>query len=348
MSSLSTSPTYQYGSISSIGGATNPGTISGFGQTGSNSNLQGYPVNLQNAYYSPYGGSSQGQIAGGGQTAARQVSDPYAKWGGTTAYNNKLQGFNNQKGGIFSSAMDAARASGGKINESILSLIDQLRSGQSSIDNDAVNNELAKLQGFSGVQGMVGRGINAGQTMIGNMNAGDSSAAEGIARAYGEIGNREMRNVNNQYEMGNREVDIAQQNLEQQKIGQMRGITNSKEDHINNIVMSASEKLAALDADMLQADMPTRIALDQEKQAVKAQVMAELQKYDSMLQEQVAGVKGTTADQRRAEAAKLQSKGFDLGDQAFDFTSQVPGQLQGTGPFTSGLPIFTNRFRQED
>lgn len=275
------------------------------------------------------------------------VSDPYAKYGGTKAYTSLVDSFNKQKSNLFGTALEAAQAGGNRLKGNILDLVDSLRAGQSSIDNQGINSELARLQGRSGVQDMVGQGIRSGATLLGSKNAGDSSAAGAIANAYGQIGNKELRNIGNQYEMGQRDIGLAQEDLDRQRAAGVRDIGESKSDIISNIVLDARGKLAALDADMAQADLPDRIAIEQEKNKIKSQVANELKKYDTMLKSKVSGVKGLGRDKQIAKAYDLQSAGYDLGDQAFDFSAETPAQFQGTGPFSSGLPIFTNRFTKE-
>jgi len=313
-----------------------------------------YPIiqgtSLQNSPYNQQVGGTLGGSSGGGsiQGASTVYQDPYAKYGGQTAFNNLMSGFDAQKSSIFNSANEAAGASGSKLQGSILDFISSLRQGQKSVDSSAINNILAKLQGQAGVQNMVGQGIKSGYTMLGNRNAGDSSASEGLARAYSEVGNREMRNVGNQYATNEREVQNQQGMLDDQRASGMRQLNQSKEDTINNIVNDARRSLADLDIKMLEADMPTRIAIEQEKNAIKTAITAQLQQYDAMLRDQAAGIKASTFDQRQAEATRMQSEGYDLGDKAFNFTSSIPAQLRNTGPFSSGLPIFSNRYRQED
>lgn len=272
--------------------------------------------------------------------------DPYSQWGGRDAYNNLVTGFDSQKQNIYGTAREAAGASGTQFKGSILDFVDSLRSAQSGIDNRGVNNELARRQGSQGVMGMVGRGINSAGVMLNNKNAGDSSASGAIARAYGDIGRREMSNVNNQYEMGNREIGLAQQDLESQRASGMRRLEDSKLGIVNNIVADARNSLAALDAAMLDADLPTRIQIEQEKEAIKSQVLGELSQYDTMLREQAGGVTAMGQDARRAEATRLASLGT-APENSFQYDTEAPAEFQDTGPFSGNLPLFTFRRTRE-
>lgn len=294
---------------------------------------------------SPSGGGGGGGSTGGSTYVA---PDPYAQWGGEAKYNQLVSGFNNQKSNIFDTAYEAADAGASGLKTSILDFIDMYKSGQSKIDLAGVNNELAKRQGVAGVRGMVGRGIRSGGVVLANKNASDSSAAGAIARAYADIGGREMRGIGNQYETGNREIGLQQQDLEAQGNRFARNYEQEKVDTVNAITTEARNKLAALDAEMLDAELPDRIAINQEKAKIKAEALERLSKYDQLLRDKRSAIKAITPEERARQALEAQNAGRDLGEGAFDFTEQVPAQFQGGGPFASDLPIFTRpRTRQE-
>lgn len=269
--------------------------------------------------------------------------DPYALWGGQAAYNSLVDTFNKQKGNIYGTARDAAANTGIGLRGSILDFLDSMRTGQQAIDSKASRNELAKMQGVQGVNAMVGRGIKSGGVQLANRNAGDSSAAQALATAYGDIGRQQLGDVGNQYEMGNEDIKLQQQTLDTQRASGARKIGDSKAQAINNIVAEARDKFAALDADAAGKSLPQRIAIDQEKEAVRREVLGMLQQYDQQLQSGLEGIKATDADTRRAEAQRLRAAGTSLGKDAFDFTTETPIELQGTGPFASELPLFSLR-----
>lgn len=305
---------------------------------GSNTYLQGSSPNLQptvNPQNATFGSAPAAQPP----AAAPVYVDPYAQWGGRAAYDSMVSGFNAQKDNIYGTARDAVGNAAIGLNSSILDLVQALKSGQRDIDNKAVQTELAKKQGTTGVLGMVGRGIKSGGVMLGNKNAASSSGAEAIARAYGDIGRRELSSVGNQYAQGMDQVQQAQVGLDEQRATGVRKYGENKAMVVNNIVSEARNKLAALDGQIAGASLPNRINIEQEKEAIKAQALQALQQYDQQLSTGVAGVQATTADARRAEGARLANAGTAPAN-AFDFTSQVPAELQNTGPFASSLPIF--------
>ena len=110
--------------------------------------------------------------------------------------------------------------------------------------------------------------------------------------------------------------------------------------NINNIVNAAGDKFAQLDAAMANASLPDRLALDQEKANIRAQVLAQLQGYDQELQQGVGGIHAAGETQNIAAAHAQQQAGL-APENSFNYSTEAPGQFQNTGPFASSLPIFT-------
>lgn len=285
--------------------------------------------------------SGGGDTSGGGDYYVPQRDTTYDQWGGRTNYDNLINNFNTQKDNSINSVYAAGDAFGTQYGRNITDWLENLGMGQRKIDAKAANNDLAKLQGVQGVQGMVGRGIRSSQTMLGNKNAGDSSAAGAIANAYGQQGRRQLANIGNQYEQGNQEIKLDQEGFDITANQGMRGLLGSKEDKINELTNSAQQQLAALDAQIAGQSLPNRIAIEQEKNTVKQNLIQKLQAFDNQLTQGRQGVQATTADQRREEAQRLAGLGTDLGAGAFDFTTEMPGQFQGVGPAGGALPLFT-------
>lgn len=279
----------------------------------------------------------------GNVLGARTVAapDPYSAWGGQAKYQSLVNGFNTQKQNIYGSATDAANVTGSQLGRSILDFLDSQKLAQSKINDTAARNELAKQQGVSGVIGGVGRGIKSAGVMLANQNAGDSSAGAAIASAYGDQGRRQLADVGNQYQLGNQDIQAAQDQYGVQQASGIRNIQGTKQDAINNIVNGARDKFAQLDAAMANASLPDRLAIDQERENVRSQVVGMLQQYDQQLTQGVQGIHATTQDERRAAGAQLGSAGTDLGKDAFNYTTDIPAEQQGTGPYPSELPLFS-------
>jgi hypothetical protein len=273
--------------------------------------------------------------------------DPYAAWGGKANFDKLVNNFNIQKTNIYGSANDAADNAGIGIHGSILDFIDSLRGAQGKVDESAVQNELARRQGATGVMGMVGRGINSAAVTLNNDNAGDSSAGDAVARAYGDIGRRQMSTIGNQYAQGQRAVDMQQADVDTQRASGIRHINDSKTQVVNSIVSDARNSLAALDAAMANASLPDRINIENEKNNVKTQVMSKLAQYDAELTNGANGIAATSPDARKSTAYSLAQAGV-APENAFDYTAEQPADLKQTGPFASDLPIFTFKRKAAD
>lgn len=303
-------------------------------------------LTIQPANTSPFQGvfnpqANQGAsfVQGAATGTTGNSVDPFAAYGGRAAYNSLISNFNTQKSNIYGTASDAARNAGIGLKGSILDFVDALRGGQRQIDNAAINNEITKRQGTQTVLDMVGRGIRSGGVMLANKNASDSSAAGALARAYGDIGRRNLSQVGNQYEMQNRNIGQQQLSLDEQRASGMRKIGDSKEQIIGNIVAEARNGLAALDAAMAGASLPDRIAIEQEKENLKRQIIGQLSQFDELLAQQTSTVNPMSAEGRMSEANRLISLG-QAPESAFDFSTEAPAQFQNSGPYPTQLPIF--------
>lgn len=284
------------------------------------------------------GGSTLGASTG---TTTQAPPDPYAQWGGQTKYNDLVNQFGAQKQTIFDSTNESANQAAKDYNLGILNFLNDSKSGQNKLNQRGANNELAKMQGVNGVMGMVGRGIRSGNVTLNNKNAGDSSAAGAIANAYGQIGRGELSNIGNQYELGNQEIKVDQDAFTaEQQLGVLN-MQNSKEKVANNIVSEATQKLSDLNARMVDASMPDRIAIEQEKARIKQETLGKLQAYDQTLTTGVSNIKASTADQRRQSAGELSRAGTSLGADAFNFSTEAPMSFQGNAPSGGGIPLFT-------
>lgn len=276
----------------------------------------------------------------GSPTTIRPVVDPYANWGGKANFNNLQSGFNTQKQMIGDTAGSAFDTAAGKYNRSILDFLDSARLGQQTIDNKSTENELAKMQGTSDILGMVGRGIRSGGVMLNNKNSSDSSGAEAIALAYGDIGQREMGKVGNQYETGKMGINDMQDAFDVQQKAGVRNLQGSRDDSVNTIMGDVSKSLAELDAKMVDASMPERIAIEQEKARIKAAGIAKLQAYDSALTSGVKDIGPMSRDEVLQKAGTMRRAGTNLGAGMFDYTTQAPIAMQGQEPAGANLPLF--------
>lgn len=303
------------------------------------------PINVQpgtstDQYPATYSNQTPDLNTGNTTSAPAPVTDPYAAWGGKAAYDALVADYNTQDQTIHNSSNDAATSSALGLHGSILDYLYQTQKSQNAINEQGVQNELARKQGTNSILDMVNQGVNSGGVMLANKNAGSSSASEAIARAYAKIGQRENTKIGQQYDAGNRAIDIAQTDLGAQRALGKGKIDIGKQQAVAGIVNDAQNKLAALDASMAGANLTQRINIEAEKQQIHDSVMGILSQYDAELAQGDAGINPTSVDTRRAEAFKLANSGAGATN-PFDFTSSVPAQFQNTGPFTSALPLFT-------
>lgn len=336
-----------------LGGSTSGRSLTGnttsaktIGQTSgaTSSQLQYAPTSVP--YAPAYSGPSAGEIAAANEAAAQQAAAAEAARVEAQRVADLRAGFATQRATIDSSANDAAANTGLQLRESILDLIDMGRSKQGQIDNRGVNNAMAKQRGVADIMGSMSRGIKSGGVTLANRNATDSTAANAIARAYANIGQRQMSDVGNQYELENQEIGLEQEDLTRQLASGQRKIMSSKEQSVNSIVSDAQNQLAALDAAMINASIGDRVAIDQEKNAIRQNVLGQLAQYDSQLSQGVGGIRATDNNARVAEATRRVGLGMAPAEM-FDYNTEAPQEFQGTGPFASDLPIFTNKFRRQ-
>lgn len=285
------------------------------------------PTKIANDYY----GSG-----GGGQVSA----DPYAAYGGTDAYNSLVSGFDSQKQNIFGTALDAANALKPGYGQSIMDTIHSLTTGQQGIDRKSIQNEASKIQGGRDILDMVGRGVRSGGVTLAGRNAGNSSAAQAIANAYGQLGQRQLSQVGNQYAANQGDIGVAQGEQDYAVNNAPSKFHAALIGNVNSIVADARDKFGQLDAAMASASLPDRIAIEQEKEAVRQQVLDVLGKYDQQLKEGVSGIHAAGADDIRAKANAQLSAG-QADPNLFNYSTQAPAQFQNTGPSASELPIYT-------
>lgn len=265
--------------------------------------------------------------------------------GGTGISQAANSSFTDQKNSTLASIGDAISSNAGDFGGSIQDYVDQRRQQQNSVNQDAVQTELAREQGQQGVLDMVGNGIKSGGVTLANSNAGTSSAGEALARAYGILGRQQSSQVGNQFAQGQNKVNTEEQNLLAGDATEARHVTQSKTDTINNIVNNARSQLANLNYYAASSGVSDRVDIEHQISQVKQQAIDALSKYDSTLATGEAGQPQQTSSGIRSSAQALLTAGT-APENPFNYTTSAPAQFQGTGQFASDLPIFvspTNR-----
>lgn len=279
----------------------------------------------------------------GAQTQqAQQTVDPYAKYGGVESYNSMVNQLNTGKANALSGAgatMDAALRGG---QSTILDYIQNAKQQQQGIDQKRANAQFSLQEGKGDIMDMVGRGIRSGGVMLANKNAGSSGAAGQIARAYGELGNRETRDVGNQYALENQGIDLEQNQLATGFDTQKRKIDEFKIGQAEEIAGTARNALAALEAQRVGASLPELFQIDQEVQAIKQQTLAKLGELDTLLASERSKINPMGQQDVFAKANEMRTAGTG-GPQMFNFNTDA-AQMQMNGPSVAGsqLPIYSN------
>lgn len=258
--------------------------------------------------------------------------DPYAKWGGRA-------GLDQARTALMDSLNNSANQSAASWQYGAEDTLNALTQNQNNINRMGAMNELARTQGRQGILGMVGRNLRSSGVMLANKNASDSSAAGALANAYGDIGHRELNKVGNQYAMQNEEIGRLQENQNRDLTTKINRLREDKNFQVNDIVNKARTAIGALNADMANASIPDRIAMEQEINRIKNDMLNRLQGLDSQLASAPSNIRADSADARRAEAQRMAQQGMEASN-PFEFNQDINTQFQG-GPFAGNMPLYT-------
>lgn len=312
------------------------------------------PAGYNRVYYPDGGGFGTWGTGAGGRTNAPASNpgstpsastqsappDPYQKWGGKAGYDTAVTDYNNLRGTTFGSIDRAVGQGGTDYKAGILGYLDGAKQTRRTLDSRYVQNELGRRQGAQGVTDMIGNGIRSAGVMAANAGGGSSeSAREAFARAYGTIGRQEMSGVNNQFAQGQTAIGADEENFAAANQSQTRKFEEGKIGTVNNIVNSAVAELTKLNERAASASLPDRVNIDAEVNRIKQQALQALSAYDSEMSNGIGGLKPKAASAVKSEAQQQLAAGVVPEDQ-FDYTSEIPLELQGTGDFASSLPIF--------
>lgn len=259
--------------------------------------------------------------------------------------NTLREGFGTQKQGIFDSINQWGDNTAARYGLDVQDFGNKFKQGQDALNRRGADLEAKKMQATSGILGMIGRGVKSAGNYLGGRNAGSSSAAGEIAKAYGDIGRRNMSSVGNEYSAGQEQLGVDQNIFNTDAESSLNRFKLNMDEQINGQVESARAALTDLDVQMQNASLPDRIAIDQEKNRIKSELIAKLQGFDQQARQARASAQVTNTDQNRATAQTNLAAGQAPADM-FSFTDQAPLEMQNSGPSASGLPIYTNNKRR--
>lgn len=291
------------------------------------SDLKGNPVDL-----------SGYTLGGPGITAVEGATDTPAQRQLAAQQSSARNSFNQGKSNILGDIMNSGNNYLQTGRNNILDFINGLKTNQQGLDTQRSNAVLGKNQSLGGIQNMVGQGIRSFGVNLANRNASDSSAALAGAQAYGRMGNQQSQDVNQQYGLTNANLDVAQQGLDTGRESGLRKFDTEKEQTINNLTNYAQQQFATLNSQAEGAGIMDRIAIEQEKENIKNQLIQQLAELDA---------RGQAATVNPMDQMAVQNKAAQLGQLGqggtqFDFGMASPAQLQ-TGAQISQLPIYSNR-----
>lgn len=280
----------------------------------------------------------------GNSTVGQQITTPTAptttttSTGPTAAEVAAANNFNNEQAsdmGVINTAIGTAASGYGN---DIQGLVTQNQNSQAAINAQAVQNELAEDQGTQSVNDMVNNGIEGGGVVLDNDNAGTSSAADALARAYGVQARQSESQVGNQFAQGEESIGNSQSALgNTENYEANTELPYDKTSAINNIVSNANSSLQYLD--LLASESGGTVSIpniNTQRQQVQNQATAALSALDG----QIGGV--TPAPTSNAQNESTAQGLFTAGTapaQAFNYTDTAPATL-ASGPAASNLPIY--------
>lgn len=284
-----------------------------------------------------------------GSAEATQINDPLAPaqvdQQAAAASANARQQFAQGRQNIMGSAQQAGQSYAGTERFNLQDIIGGLQGKQQSITESQIGAQQAKNVGTQNILGMIGRGIQSGSTMLANRNALDSSAAGAIAKAYGNLGQRQQTGVNTQFQAAQRQNEAAQAALEQAKAQTIERKKFEYSQQAQSIAEDAARQMQALNEAAAGAGIADRINIDAEKQNVRSQAIAQLAELDRQLGG-ISGIQGASQEQIMAQATQRQQAGQAPAG-TFGMTALTPEQqaVQQPGAPISQLPIYSTRRR---
>lgn len=217
--------------------------------------------------------------------------------------------------------------------------VQQIQAGQDAINSTRENTALNLRRGMSGIVNSVRQGVKSGGVQLANMNASDSGAAEALARAYAELGNKQTISVRDQAATENRGTDVQQKALtlqEQNALADFNQYRTTETDRISNDLYN---QLRVLDANASAQGVSGRVDFSVRDKLIN-DAIAKLNDIDKSTQSSLAGTVAETPDQIAAAAARLDAAGAQGGN---PFSVAPASNAVSTSPAyssTGGLPIY--------
>lgn len=259
------------------------------------------------------------------------------------AQNAARASFNSGRQNIFDTINARGQSEAGARQLSAQNALDTFRQSQQGIDQQRINAAMGKQQASQSILDMINQGMRNTNVRLSNKNASNSSAQGAAARAYAAMGAKQQSAANNQYELQNRNIDVAQQGLATSINQEKAKREYEKTNLINGLVDQARQSFIALNDAAAGASIGDRIAIETEKENIRQKLLAQLQEAENFFNTGVQGIQGIGAEAAAGEASRLRAAGQVSPDA---FMAQAPTVGQST---QGGSPIFNviaNRRRQ--
>jgi len=275
------------------------------------------------------GGGSYDQIAAREAERARQQAAAWEK-------------VNTGRDNLFSTTNTRADLFGAKQRREADAFGRQYALDTTAHNQGLANAELGKMNAYSGIMDMIGRGVQSAGTMLANKNASNSSAADAIARAYSILGQREAQGVEQQYGQDMDTLGLQGQALINRKTDFESDIAGEADAEIQSIVSEAGETIMGLNEILADVEIPIgqRLQVEQLKEQVKQNARDRLGGLSQYAQSKTAGAKQFDQTQRIASANEKRQAGGR--GNTYDYTAQAP--MMASGGVSSGgqLPLYSN------
>lgn len=297
---------------------------------------------------------AQNNIQNAGQpgSAPAPAPSPQNTIGGTSTYNpaaaakaaadaKNLGYINDQVSGAEAGGMNSGSVAGSTYNTQGLNLVDQLRQGQTGINQSRQGIAMDQINSVKSLVDTIKQGLHGSAVSLGNSNALDSSAADAVSRIYANYGNEQRNVINNDAAVKNQSQDVAQTNLGIQKDEGVRNLSTYRDTVLDQIANDTQQKLSAIDGIAQLEGLSGKVDINGIKQQVIQNAQQKIADADTYIQNQLGGINPTSADDIAKNAYALANAGVKSsgGGIAYQQSDLNPTQNLGGAP-TTQLPLY--------
>lgn len=268
------------------------------------------------------------------RTSLPQQEDPYAKFGGKEAYDNKVNEVNVTQQGYKSGAQTTLGDVKNKYSTDTDTFLTGIEGEQGDINRGSAKNQLNLRQSINNIVRDIQTGLRSAGVMLGNYNASDSGATDAIAKAYAGAGNRQSGEARGAANDVFEEYQKAQGLLNTKREKGKTDLDTWGDTEVKRVQSDFTNKLNVLDADAKTKGLPG--ADKSMVGAVVADAIAQLAEINTSRDTRLAGIKQWTPDETMQEAIRLEN----AGQAGTAFSTQDPNvQWGGNGQAMSGARL---------